>query len=52
MIGDRKFCSAFQATIDVAGVKRVVLPARSQPNLNAYALAMGTLGAGRNVSHG
>jgi putative transposase len=33
---DTKFCSAFQATIDVAGVKRVVLPAQS-PNLNAYA---------------
>jgi putative transposase len=33
---DTKFCSAFQATIEVAGVKRVVLPARS-PNLNAYA---------------
>jgi putative transposase len=33
---DTKFCSAFQATIEVAGVKPVVLPARS-PNLNAYA---------------
>jgi putative transposase len=33
---DTKFCSAFQATIEVAGVKGVVLPARS-PNLNAYA---------------
>jgi putative transposase len=33
---DTKFCSAFQAPIDVAGVKRVVLPARS-PSLNAYA---------------
>ena len=33
---DTKFCLAFQRTIDEAGVKRVVLPARS-PNLNAYA---------------
>jgi hypothetical protein len=33
---DTKFRSAFQATIDVAGVKRVVLSGRS-PNLNAYA---------------
>jgi hypothetical protein len=33
---DAKFCLAFQWTIDEAGVKRVVLPARS-PNLNAYA---------------
>jgi transposase InsO family protein len=33
---DTKFCMAFQATMDAAGVKRVVLPARS-PNLNAYA---------------
>lgn len=33
---DGKFCPAFQHTIDAAGVKRVVLPARS-PNLNAYA---------------
>jgi transposase InsO family protein len=33
---DTKFCMAFQATIDAAGMKRVVLPPRS-PNLNAYA---------------
>jgi hypothetical protein len=33
---DSKFCPAFQRTLDEAGVKRVVLPARS-PNLNAYA---------------
>jgi putative transposase len=33
---DTKFCSAFQATVEVAGVKPEVLPARS-PNLNAYA---------------
>jgi putative transposase len=33
---DTKFCAAFQATLDVAGVKRVVLPVRS-PHLNAYA---------------
>jgi transposase InsO family protein len=33
---DAKFCAAFQHIIDVAGVKRVVLPPRS-PNLNAYA---------------
>ncbi len=33
---DAKFCLALQRTIDEAGVKRVVLPARS-PNLNAYA---------------
>ena len=33
---DGKYCSAFQQVIDTAGVKRVVLPARS-PNLNAYA---------------
>ena len=33
---DAKYCPAFQQTIDEAGVKRVVLPARS-PNLNAYA---------------
>jgi putative transposase len=33
---DGKFCPAFQQTIDVAGVKRVPLPAWS-PNLNAYA---------------
>jgi transposase InsO family protein len=33
---DGKFCPAFQAIIDAAGVKRVPLPPRS-PNLNAYA---------------
>jgi putative transposase len=33
---DRKYCSAFQQTIEAAGVTRVLLPARS-PNLNAYA---------------
>ena len=33
---DSKFCSAFQQTINAAGVKRVALPVRS-PNLNAYA---------------
>src|SRR5262245_37362218 len=33
---DAKYCPAFQRMIDEAGVKRVVLPARS-PNLNAYA---------------
>jgi transposase InsO family protein len=33
---DTKFCMAFQATMDAAGMKRVVLPPRS-PNLNAYA---------------
>jgi transposase InsO family protein len=33
---DSKFCPRFQRTIDEAGVKRVVLPARS-PNLNAHA---------------
>jgi putative transposase len=33
---DAKFCAAFQHIIDVAGVKRVLLPPRS-PNLNAYA---------------
>ena len=33
---DTKFCTAFQQTIDDAGVERVVLPPRS-PNLNAYA---------------
>jgi putative transposase len=33
---DGKFCPAFQQLIDVAGVTRVSLPARS-PNLNAYA---------------
>src|SRR5215510_9751294 len=33
---DGKYCSAFQQIIDVAGIKRVPLPARS-PNLNAYA---------------
>jgi hypothetical protein len=33
---DTKFCMAFQATMDAAGMKRIVLPARS-PNLNAYA---------------
>jgi putative transposase len=33
---DGKFCSAFQAIIDAAGVKRISLPPRS-PNLNAYA---------------
>lgn len=33
---DRKFCPTFQRTIDEAGVKRAVLPARS-PNLNAHA---------------
>ena len=33
---DTKFCLVFQAIMDTAGVKRVVLPARS-PNLNAYA---------------
>jgi putative transposase len=33
---DMKFRSAFQATMDMAGVKRIVLPAQS-PNLNAYA---------------
>jgi hypothetical protein len=32
---DTKFRSVFQATIDVAGVKRVALPSQS-PNLNAY----------------
>jgi transposase InsO family protein len=33
---DGKFCPAFQQAIDAAGVKPVLLPARS-PNLNAYA---------------
>jgi putative transposase len=33
---DGQFCPTFQQTIDVAGVKRVPLPARS-PSLNAYA---------------
>jgi putative transposase len=33
---DTTGCSACQATSEAAGVKRVVLPARS-PNLNAYA---------------
>jgi transposase InsO family protein len=33
---DTKFCMAFQATMDAAGMKRVVLPPQS-PNLNAYA---------------
>lgn len=33
---DSKFCPAFQRTLEEAGVKRVVLPARS-PNLNAHA---------------
>jgi putative transposase len=33
---DSKFCPAFQQALDEAGVKQVVLPARS-PNLNAYA---------------
>jgi putative transposase len=33
---DRKFCPAFQQTIEAVGAKRVPLPARS-PNLNAYA---------------
>lgn len=33
---DAKFCPVFQRTLDAAGVKRVMLPARS-PNLNAYA---------------
>jgi transposase InsO family protein len=33
---DGKYCSAFQQTIEAAGVTRVPLPARS-PNLNAYA---------------
>jgi transposase InsO family protein len=33
---DGKYCSAFQRTIDAAGVQRVMLPPRS-PNLNAYA---------------
>jgi putative transposase len=33
---DGMFCPAFQKIIDVAGVTRVRLPARS-PNLNAYA---------------
>ena len=33
---DSKFCPAFQRTLEAAGVKRVMLPARS-PNLNAYA---------------
>ena len=33
---DTKFCAAFQALIEDAGVERVVLPPRS-PNLNAYA---------------
>jgi putative transposase len=33
---DTKFCMAFQATMDAAGMTRVVLPPRS-PNLNAYA---------------
>ncbi len=33
---DRKFCPAFQQTIDGVGVKRIVLPPRS-PNLNAHA---------------
>jgi putative transposase len=32
---DGKFCQTFQRTIDEAGVKRVVLPARS-PNLNVH----------------
>jgi Integrase core domain len=33
---DGRFCPAFQQAIDAAGVKPVLLPARS-PNLNAYA---------------
>jgi putative transposase len=33
---DTKFCGAFQALIEAAGVERVVLPPRS-PNLHAYA---------------
>jgi transposase InsO family protein len=33
---DRKYCPAFQHTIDAAGITRVPLPPRS-PNLNAYA---------------
>jgi putative transposase len=33
---DGKYCLAFQRSIDTAGVKHMVLPARS-PNLNAYA---------------
>jgi putative transposase len=33
---DTKFCMALRATMDAAGMKRVVLPPRS-PNLNAYA---------------
>jgi putative transposase len=33
---DGKYCPAFQQIIDMAGIKRVPLPARS-PNLNAYA---------------
>ena len=33
---DETYCFAFQQLIDVAGVKRVLLPPRS-PNLNAYA---------------
>jgi putative transposase len=33
---DGKYCPAFQHIIEAAGVKRVLLPARS-PNLNAYA---------------
>jgi transposase InsO family protein len=33
---DEKYCPAFQAIIDAAGVTRVPLPPRS-PNLNAYA---------------
>jgi hypothetical protein len=33
---DRKFCPAFQRTIDATGMQRVPLPPQS-PNLNAYA---------------
>jgi hypothetical protein len=33
---DGKFCPAFQAVIDAAGITRIPLPPRS-PNLNAYA---------------
>jgi transposase InsO family protein len=33
---DGNYCPAFQQLIDMAGIKRVLLPARS-PNLNAYA---------------
>jgi putative transposase len=33
---DEKFCAAFRSTLTAAGVKPIILPAKS-PNLNAYA---------------